>query len=52
MSARKLFRDNDRKQLMDVNKRECKNLIERWTNPELPNLLAQYMSRVKSKAKL
>ena len=43
LATRKLFRDKERQQLLTVNHNECVNLIERWSHPNLPNHMAQYM---------
>jgi len=52
LSARQLFRDTERENLLRVNIKECKNLVERWCHPNLPAHLAEYIMRVKNKAKL
>ena len=52
MASRKLFKDKDRKVLLEANSKECANLVERWTHPNLPNHLVEYMMKVKSKSKL
>lgn len=52
LSTRKIFRDNERKVLLDVNRRECANLVERWSHPNLPAHLAEYMMKIKAKPKL
>ncbi len=52
MKCRQLFREIDREELLKANSREMENLVERWTNPELPQLIFQYMSKMKPKSKL
>lgn len=52
LKSRQLFRDIDRKTLLETNRREVDNLVERWCNPELPRLMMEYMANVKSKSKL
>ena len=52
LKARQLFRDIDRKALLETNRKEVDNLVERWCNPELPRLMMEYMANVKSKSKL
>lgn len=52
VTARELFREREAKILLEVNQRECSNLVQRWTNPDLPAHLMQYMARVKQQPKL
>lgn len=48
MNARRLMRRNDIGKLLEANKLECENLVERWCNEDLPNYLVQYMAKRKS----
>jgi hypothetical protein len=52
IDARKLFKDLDRPVLLDINKREMDNLHKRWTDPEFPIKIMDYMSKMKTKPKL
>jgi hypothetical protein len=52
VKTRQLFKDVDRESLLKTSRREIDNLIDRWTNPDLPRLIAEYMSKIKSKSKL
>ena len=52
MSARRLFRNVDRRKLLEVNKQECDNLVVRWKSPDLVEHLMKYMAKVKATPKL
>jgi peroxisomal 3,2-trans-enoyl-CoA isomerase len=52
VASRELFREREAKILLEVNHRECSNLVQRWINPDLPAHLMQYMARVKQQPKL
>lgn len=43
MEARRLMRYPERKLLLEINHMECKNLVGRWLNPELPGLMLAYL---------
>lgn len=47
------MRHHEKKILLEISHLECKNLVERWLNPELPGLMLAYLQEVKEpKSKL
>jgi len=46
------MRISDKSSILTINKLETQNLVERWSNPDLPEFLMKYLAAQKQQPKL